>query len=229
MPFDLLLLPLLGGYVFVSRFNLLRFEAKRLNGQRLVMLSALVGVVALAVSYIIVKFIILWAQPVYLFWKSVFPHRDFGPAIGAFLLGSTTWWPLNKIWGDKKSIDSVISKWNDRLEMILERALCETKKVMIDLKGGKTYIGLVVSPCNPEYDRKYISLLPLLSGYRNKDTHELCLTTDYTSVYNIILEQGLDADNNRKRVDNFEIVILASEILAVHIFDDDAYRFFHNS
>ena len=44
MPFDVLLLPLLGGYIFISNWNYTRFEAKRYSGQRLV--RAIIGLLA---------------------------------------------------------------------------------------------------------------------------------------------------------------------------------------
>ena len=51
MPFNVLLLPLLGGYVFVSKWNYTRFDTKRHSGERLIIFSALAGVVFLVAAY----------------------------------------------------------------------------------------------------------------------------------------------------------------------------------
>lgn len=50
MPFNLLLLPLLGGYIFISHGNHTRFDARRYSGERLVFHSALAGVVFLVLG-----------------------------------------------------------------------------------------------------------------------------------------------------------------------------------
>jgi|LakMenE01Jun11ns_1017448.scaffolds.fasta_scaffold9707544_1 hypothetical protein len=225
MPFDLLLLPLLGGYVFVSRFNGLRYEAKRLNGQRLILLSALAGALLLALSYAIVKAIVLIIPQSLLQWRTVFPFNNLGPTAGALILGSTAWIPLNFMYHEKTSIERTINKWNDHLETLLDRSIREAKEVLIDLKNGKSYIGFVLSSYNPEYDRRYISLFPTLSGYRSKDTHELHLTTDYTNVWLRIIKEG--PEENHEIIEDFEIVLPAGEILSAHIFNHSAYMLFN--
>ena len=44
MPFNVLLLPLLGGYVFITYWNYTRFSARRYAGERLLINAALAGV-----------------------------------------------------------------------------------------------------------------------------------------------------------------------------------------
>lgn len=47
MPFNVLLLPLLGGYLFLTHFNRTRFATKRYSGERLIFHSAIAGVALL--------------------------------------------------------------------------------------------------------------------------------------------------------------------------------------
>jgi len=51
VPFNVLLLPLLGGYVFITYWNHTRFSARRYSGERLLIHAALAGVFLLVVSY----------------------------------------------------------------------------------------------------------------------------------------------------------------------------------
>jgi len=45
MPFNVLLLPLLGGYLFLTHWNRTRFDTKRYSGERLIFHAAVAGVV----------------------------------------------------------------------------------------------------------------------------------------------------------------------------------------
>ena len=51
MPFNLLLLLLLGGFIFFSHWNRTAFFAKRQDGQRLLLYSSLLGVLFLSLSF----------------------------------------------------------------------------------------------------------------------------------------------------------------------------------
>lgn len=54
MPFNLLLLPLIGGFYFITHCNATAYHAKRQSGQRLVFYSALAGLFLLLVARLIV-------------------------------------------------------------------------------------------------------------------------------------------------------------------------------
>ncbi|MGI8617514.1 MAG: hypothetical protein ACR2L6_00290 [Gemmatimonadaceae bacterium] len=55
MPFNVLLLPLLGGYVFITKWNKTRFDAKRYSGERLIFHAAIAGVAFLIVAYLLTR------------------------------------------------------------------------------------------------------------------------------------------------------------------------------
>jgi membrane-associated protease RseP (regulator of RpoE activity) len=54
MPFNVLLLPLLGGYLFLTHWNRTRFDTNRYSGERLIFHSAAAGVIFLLLSFIFV-------------------------------------------------------------------------------------------------------------------------------------------------------------------------------
>ena len=47
------------------------------------------------------------------------------------------------------------------------------------MDSRKRYVGYILETSDPERETKAIRLLPLASGYREKDTLELVPTTDY--------------------------------------------------
>lgn len=225
MPFNLLLLPLLGGYLFISKCNKTLFDSKRHSGQRLLIESAVWGLIFLIIAHITSKILIATFPAFYEWWKWFVPFRHSGVAFGAFLIGVFSWPIVNRFSSRRDEQKKAIEKWNDYLEIILDQALENTKQLMITLKNGKVYIGFVLWPFNPEYDRKYIFILPTVSGYRDKDTHELELTTQYTSVYKQMIEE--EAERLVLGVEDFRILVPVSEIVSAHLFDSLAFEMFN--
>lgn len=76
--------------------------------------------------------------------------------------------------------------------------------LLITLEDGKVYVGNAIRLPNPELDRQDVRILPLLGGYRDKDTKKLTLTTDYHSVTQSL---GEDGRLNHLRRGDFEIVL----------------------
>jgi hypothetical protein len=59
---------------------------------------------------------------------------------------------------------------------------------MLTLKGGKVYVGFVVSSFVPAREQRTIRIAPLRSGYRDDDKHEVHFTTDYSGALDKIPE-----------------------------------------
>lgn len=226
MPFNVLLLPLLGGYLFLTHWNRTRFDTKRYSGERLIFHAAVAGVVFLILSFFAVK-VIQTANPgIYDAWRELVPFPYTGTSFGAFLLGALGWWPLNR-WIFKLEDEQrrTISEWGDHLEELLERALRETKQVSVTLKSGKVYVGFVTSNIDPSYDRKYLQILPISSGYRHPETQEVSFTTDYAEVYAQMVHQDNAFVVSGAR--DFLQVLPVLEITAASFFDPDAYSRFN--
>lgn len=225
MPFNVLLLPLLGGYVFITYWDRTRFDAKRYSGERLLFHAALAGVVFLVASYLLVAFVVYMWPTAAVTWHARIPFDHSGTSLGAFLLGVFAWIPLNWFLDESKEVKRCIEEWNDYLETLLYKALHETRHVAITLKNGKVYIGLVVRTFNPAYERKYMLLLPTVSGYRQHPTHDLKLTTDYTAVYEQLI--ATEEPNLLPTIDNFQLVIPVAEVMSASLFDWDVYDRFN--
>jgi len=70
------------------------------------------------------------------------------------------------------------------LEKQLNECHMEGYMAMISLKGGKVYLGYVVTTAgvgiNDNGDDTHIKIMPFHSGYRNKKTQKITMTADYT-------------------------------------------------
>lgn len=184
MPFNSLLLPLVGGFLFISFWNKTKYNAKRSNGQRLILESALWGTLLFGVAYGIVRYL-SWMYPaVYSIWHYLMPYPQLGAPIGSLLIGACLPFILNVFWDEKEQNTKSYTGFSDYFGLLFFRAQLKKKPVMITLRNGKVYIGLIHGCNTPgKHDGGgSIYIQPALSGYRRHVSHEMHITTDYTAV-----------------------------------------------
>lgn len=227
MPYNVLLLPLLGGYLFLSYCNLTRFNTNRHSGHRLIFHAAAAGLGFLTFAFLVVLYLSRRWPVFAAWWQSAVSIPYLGTSLLACLLGALLPWPINLIpyFRKEEANQRAIEHASDHLEILLSRACRETKAVSVTLKSRKVYIGLVTRTHDPLFDRKYIQLLPMKSGFRDSATLALMLTVDYTAAYAKIIQ----AETNvlAAGVQDFEIVIPVSEIQSVNLFDATTYHLFN--
>lgn len=223
MPFNVLLLPLLGGFALVTRWNYTRFRTKRYSGERLIFYAAIAGVFLLMVAFLTIR-VIGWAFPeLRAAWNGGVPFAYAGTSLVAFFLGLGGGPFLNRFTSRENAVRAAIEQWNDFLEMLLDEAISKTAMVSLTLKSGKVYVGFITSNFDPAYDRKYIRLWPVLSGYRSADTHEMAITTNYSLVYAEMDASGTDS----AVVDAFQVVVPVGEVQSANLFDPRTYDRFN--
>ncbi len=234
MPFNLLLLPLIGGFVLFAHWNFTVFFAKRQDKERLLLYSSLTGAILLGISFaasILVAVHIDWrvfALPVMLrhWWAYHTPHFDYsGIAAFALALGvGGPWilnhaWPFCLFWTTKKQGDKAVRDYGSPLEQLLLKALNEEKNVMVTLSNGKVYIGRVTYSLTPEDGRSF-ELLPIKSGYREGDKQRMELTTHYDEAYQKIFE---GEENAVEIISDFGVVIPVKDVISAALFRGDIY------
>lgn len=225
MPFNVLLLPLLGGFVLVTRWNYTRFITKRFSGERLVFLAAIAGVFLVILAFLLVR-MAAWMWPgLEAAWQRQVPFAYAGTSLLALVIGFVAWKPLNW-WSSRESaVRAAMQQWNDFLEILLEDSIKKTSMVSVSLKGGKVYMGFVTGNFDPSYDRKYICLWPIFSGYRNKDTQELAVTTNYAVVY----AESASSNVGSSVLDRFQVIVPVGELQSASFFDPKTYDLFNPS
>ena len=224
MPFNFLLFPLLGGFVVISLCNRFRFKSVRLDGYRLLLHSSLSGFLLLVFAEILVELLhsrLTWFDTAF---HQAIPYQGAGVTTLAFLLSFPVCFGANLFYKVESEIDRVIDAKGDPLELMLRKSLKETKSVLISVKSGKVYVGLVTYNSSPAVSVESMKIFPVRSGYRNVNTKTVEFTTDYDAVLNKILANdsavaGID-------LSDFEIVIPFREIESMTIFDPTVYGLF---
>ena len=137
MPFNFLLVPLLGGFVVISLCNRFRFKSVRLDGYRLLLHSSLAGLFLLGFAELLVVIIRPFLPSFDVAFHQAIPFQGSGVATLAFLLSFPLCLVANLIYKVENEIDRVIDAKGDPLELILRKSLKETKSVLISVKSGK--------------------------------------------------------------------------------------------
>lgn len=171
MPFNFLLLPLLGDYIFARQYYRSRYIAYRSENHRLMLLAAQYGFVFLAIAAS-VRAIMNLAQHfvpsltvVNNIWRSAFPFDYSGTAVIAFLLGATSWKLLNYRLDSDKEVDKIIREKGDPMEMLLKETLRESRPVLLTAKSGKVYVGTITANFNPAHDVQSVMIMPMVLRY----------------------------------------------------------------
>ena len=223
MPANLLLLPLLGGYWFLHTFQYTRFRSQRLDGYRLLMESALAGVIFLLLARPFV--VALWSIPfIRSAWLAIAPQDlpYLGTACASVIVGMVLPYALNALLNATGLLPKevaqlrAIDRHGNHLLRLIHTASASETPISLTLDNRKVYIGLVTGAPNLEPHDAFVSITPFFSGYRDANTLELILTVPYLHVYD---DQGLDPAA-------FRVTIPVAGIRSASLFDHTAYPAF---
>lgn len=218
MPTNLLLLPLLAGFWFVNRCWYFKFRVQRLDGYWLLLESSIAGVVFLTIGRACVLSIEklpggFWLRD---WWGLFSPFPFSGTAAASLCVGLVTPSLVNGISGWFGGIERVrslaIQRHGTDLDKLLNTAIQSQRKVSLTLSSRKWYVGYVSRAPNLSPREAWVSILPIMSGYRDPETLETEVTTDYIPIY----EGGVDRTT-------FTIIVPIAAITSAGFFDDAVY------
>jgi hypothetical protein len=116
------------------------------------------------------------------------------------------------------------------LKQLLHQSLIDEKLIEVTLESDKVYIGWVASqPPSIEAADGYFAMLPVRSGYRDKDTRQLVVTTRYEKVFREMIDEAEKARMPTPTFEDFQKTIPLSSVVSVGAFDPAAYERFNLS
>ena len=131
----------------------------------------------------------------------------------------------NWIWDEQESAIKAATESGDRVELLSIESIQQEQFVEVTLKTGKAYIGRALGNRSVGINQPDVALIPLMSGYQNKDTQELALTINYADV----ISRSNPGDQRFLENEYFRIVIPRAEIVSVRFFDPDMYEAFRDT
>lgn len=221
MNFEFSLFPGLGGYWLVTNLNVTRSDMLRRSGYHVAFLSAFWGFMLLIPAYAI-------AVCIDDSYPTFVPDIRERAAILSVLLGIVLPAPLNNLFFSQRDAEKkVAEKHGGLIELLIVESIERGKLVEVSLKGDKAYIGFALANRVARWTGSHMSMLPVSSGYRDKDTRELVITTNYASVIAKHIENmGKSAERPAVELRDFRVVIPRSEIISARLFDPDLHQQF---
>lgn len=115
---------------------------------------------------------------------------------------------------------------NNRLDALLLEASLTQFPILLSLKSRKVYVGICFIEPAIDSDNDFIEILPLLSGYREKDSLELIPVTNYRSHYEKV--GIINNSHEYLELSDFRVVVSKSELDSASFFDIDTFIEFQN-
>jgi hypothetical protein len=215
MPYNLLLLPLLGGFLFIHLAHYFRFAAQRADGYRLLFQSAIAGV-GLSIAGRLIELLIDLSPlgaTVQLYWDRFSPFSYSETSAFSLLLGPLFALAVNMVIGREKARDIEIGAHGNSFLKLLHKAEKETRMVSVTLDSRKWYVGWVAESPNLDPQEQFFRLLPFISGYRDKDALETRRTVYYEGV---LSDSGLDRAE-------FIVTLPLKDVKIAGFFNDEVY------
>jgi hypothetical protein len=234
-------LPLVGGLIFCSNWNCTRWRVAREEGHRLYFRSVFFG----ALIFVLVAWLrpcVESASPEFLekvnqakrYIEPLATEKSSAPAVAdltitcllAMLSGLPLAWLLNLVCWRGYWLRRAIQK--DDLEAFLLDAADTDTSIAVTMDDQKVYVGYVVEGFDPAIGRKCIALLPLMSGYRDGETHKVNFTTFYTQLYgqNGDRTAPLPSPLEHLTAEDFITLLPTDRIASYRLFDARAYSEF---
>lgn len=214
MPYNLLLLPLLGGFLFIHITHYFRFAAQRLDGYRLLIQAAIAGTCLAALARLIELIFGFAGVNVDYVW-SLFLQRPFvGTSAFALVLGPVCAWIWNLFVDRERAKELEIDRHGNAFTKLLLRSQKEKQLLSVTLDNRKWYVGWITESPNLDPQELYFRLLPYRSGYRDKDNLNPVATTYYDGA---LREQAFDQKD-------LIITLPLKDVKTANLFNEDLYN-----
>jgi hypothetical protein len=241
MPTNLLILPLLGGFIFLHVCHRFRFRAQRSDGYRLLLESAIAATILLCCGRFVVFVLrrLPFGPSLKAAWDGFAPIPYLGTGTASLVLGLALALLFNWLnepaplsarslapWrapvreakrrsrlNSEHARDSEIAAHGNALVRLIHEAEKTSTLVSISLSNRKWYVGYIAEAWSLDPQEAYLRLLPILSGYRDPANLGVIPTTYYRPVYS---RPGIEKDR-------FVIVIPLKDIEMANLFDENVY------
>ena len=214
MGLGLLLVPALAGYLLQTQLYFFRYRTLRESGQHVVFRSALTGSILVFWAQMIVHSFSKYIPSPVTYVNEVFGFEYTAAAVLSFFLALAVW-PVGNLLVDKEYAAIRAARENGELMGIfVTEAIGTGRYVEISLDTGKVYIGHVVESGIGMSSQFDFMIVPLFSGYRDRETNELIIKQSYSLAIDEMRRQD-------KRREELRICIALSRVVLVRFFDPD--------
>ena len=227
MGFGVFFVPLVGGYLFLKYCHYTRFSIRRASGHKLVLESAVMGLVLVALARIGISAVGMltvsldWVGET---WARLAPFTHADTVTLAFVLGPLLARLVNIFYSESRGLTRTIDDAGNTMELLFVESMASDSTVELTMLNGKVYVGWILNANVAEPERKFVDLLPLASGYRAAETHEVTFTTNYAAVWGELSKNQTGSDQ-----ESYRVVVPVSEIRSARPFDFEVFFLFQET
>ena len=223
MGLGLFLVPTLAGYWLLTQLHCTRYQIIRDSGYHVLFKSGIAGGTLFASAYLLTRIMDCWVPQAAKTWQSYVPVPYSESLVLTAILALLLPVLVNPFWTSEESARASARRSGDLIELLILESIENQNLLEISLKTGKSYIGLGLESGIGRQGDSDIAVVPLASGYRNNDTQELVITTNYADV----IDQSWESAS--VPFEDFRVVIPKSEIISVRLFYAEAYELFQGT
>lgn len=231
----LVVLPLVGGYIFASRWIVTKYVVDREDGHRLYFRAAFYGVFLFAVALLIRLLLVSCVDSYENFEATLLTLcqgtlkdpkdpsqlKTLVTSLYALGLGAMLWVPFMFLPNKWKLLLYDRAILGNDFEELIASAARRVIPIAATMENSKVYVGLLSETPPPSQQRKSLTILPLMSGFRHADTGEIKFTTYYNRIYDKLNKISPDLT-----IDDFSVVLPIDKIHSINMFDVVVYEEF---
>lgn len=227
----LVLALLVSGYLIATFCYRFKFLTARQAGHRLYLTSAALGIL-----------VVFLVEVVFSLWNQLAAYTSTlicTPALSKAMIEPSNRGLLISVFSPIVAIllilvyNSLRGKKHKNLQRAWERddfsalvayATREILPIAVTLESGKVYVGLIARSTEPDHESAHLTLLPLYSGYRCKDTQSMKLTNSYDGVFELIEKVTATSEIRDNLLKNYYLVVPLSKITTANVFNYELYN-----
>lgn len=224
MPTNLaIFLAFVGGFCFLRILNLTRYVSQTWEGPRLIFWTGTASAALLLASRKIVLLLepTRFGPPLRNFIKQLAPWDFSGTIGGGVLLGLCLPIAINYLFPKNLSGWLASRSGGSRLHHLLYDLVGTGKAICVTLSDRKVYVGLVVRAPRLHPQEQYFELLPIRSGYRDKDTGAMRLSLNYSPLLQALRDGDPRLAHHSQ--DDFLILIPFKDVASARVFDPEIF------
>ncbi len=235
----------ISGYLFVSRSDYQRYITSREYGHRYYFRCCTIGFIS-CITGLTIEFILDTLNiPSYflqLLNTSIeqsyihTSHLTFKEYLALkFFFGLSLGMPLswigakirNRCSSPDISLSEALNRKNISLEKFIYQKIKTLETVLITLSSRKIYVGILHNMSLGDREIEYLVILPVLSGYRDKDKLTVSFTTNYYFHYAQNLDDnGEPINGNGASLNDFVEIIPVTQVTHIGSFNLKTYKQF---
>ena len=153
-------------------------------------------------------------------WNAIVPLDYSGTAASTFFLAAILPSILNRFsrFDRFEAQQKAAEAAGDQISLIIDQAMLEGRFVELSLASGKSYVGSPIQGTFGHRDGGDVALIPIASGYRDNDSRDLVMTTNYAPAIKDQLSE--------RAVDDLRVAFPMRDIASARPFDRQLYASF---